>query len=398
MAVYKLPNEYQQVEYLESTNSYPNDVGRCWFNIPINIDSTNLKIRGKVSNWTWMGREIGEYVLYTTDGDGYSLWRFLKGKQNILLASVNGDDNDYYFTSAEAEFSTQPFIFEQTNTYINILGNQQVSLSGGQSITVSNVRFFNNAKFRLHFAEIYDGATLALQIIPCFRKSDYEPGLYDVVNGVFYTNQGTGSFILGPEIKYYYSTFNTLLKRRRLLMQHYKSILRGLNIQNQYFPTGINGAGDVCVEIKCSNKSHLSGWAFGSRIGVYKKAFAIIYSQRQNIRFYYNNKYADYNYLFGVPYTLKIDKGVFYVDGNIIGSVTQASFDNGLQIYLCNLNSGGTSSDGYFIDFYYAKIWKNDVLVRDYVPSMVGGVYGLYDKVSGSFGPFIGDGTVSPIL
>lgn len=396
MAVYKLPNEYQQVEYLESTNSYPDDLGRCWVETPINnINSTNLKIRGKVSNWNWMGREIGEYVLYTTYG-GQTPWRFLKGGTNgSTIASVNGVDNDYYFTSAE--FSTQPFIFEQTNTYINILGNQQVSLSSGQSITMSNIVFFRFAKLRLHFAEIYDGDTLALQLIPCFRKSDYEPGLYDVVNGVFYTNQGSGNFILGPEIKYQYSTFNTLLKRRRLMTP---SILRGLNVNTSYFPTGINGAGDVCVEIKCANNSNSSVWAFCSRRGVYSKAFGIILSARKNFRFYYNNKYVDYNYSLGVQYTLKIDKGVFYVNGNIIGSVNQASFDNGLEIYLCGLNTGSTTPTTGNINFYYAKIWKNDVLVRDYIPIMVGSVYGLYDKVSSSFGNFIvgGNGSIYPIL
>ena len=174
MAVYKLPNEYQQVEYLESTNSYPNDLESCWFNIPININSTNLKIRGKVSNWNWLGREIGEYILYTmhnVESPSYvdnNPWRFLKGSTNgSTIVSVNGVDNDYYFTSDE--FSTQPFIFEQTNTYINILGNQQVSLSGGVSFTMSNIFFFRFAKFRLHFVEIYDGATLALQLVPCFQ-------------------------------------------------------------------------------------------------------------------------------------------------------------------------------------------------------------------------------------
>lgn len=93
-----------------------------------------------------------------------------------------------------------------------------------------------------------------------------------------------------------------------------------------------------------------------------------------------------------------MDKGVFYVNGNIIGSVNQASFDNGLEIHLCGLNNNGSASIPGVIGFYYAKIWKNDVLVRDYIPSMVGSVYGLYDNVSGSFSTFSGDGTVSPIL
>lgn len=103
------------------------------------------------------------------------------------------------------------------------------------------------------------------------------------------------------------------------------------------------------------------------------------------------------NFTLGRRYTLKLDKGQYYVDGRLIEGVDQSTFDNGFELYLCALNNFGSLASFVNMDFYYAKIWKNDVLVRDYIPSMVGGVYGLYDKVSGSFGPFIGDGTVSPI-
>ena len=43
----------------------------------------------------------------------------------------------------------------------------------------------------------YDGDTLIRNYIPCYRKSDNEIGLYDIVNNVFYTNQGTGVFLKG---------------------------------------------------------------------------------------------------------------------------------------------------------------------------------------------------------
>jgi len=36
---------------------------------------------------------------------------------------------------------------------------------------------------------------------PCYRKSDNKPGMYDLTNGVFYTNAGSGEFIYGPIIK-----------------------------------------------------------------------------------------------------------------------------------------------------------------------------------------------------
>lgn len=39
-----------------------------------------------------------------------------------------------------------------------------------------------------------------IHLIPCYRKSDNEPGFYDVANDVFYTNVGTGEFGIGPEV------------------------------------------------------------------------------------------------------------------------------------------------------------------------------------------------------
>ena len=37
-------------------------------------------------------------------------------------------------------------------------------------------------------------------LIPCYRKVDNVAGMYDLVNDVFYTNEGTGEFIIGNVI------------------------------------------------------------------------------------------------------------------------------------------------------------------------------------------------------
>ena len=44
-----------------------------------------------------------------------------------------------------------------------------------------------------------DGKT-ELDLIPCCRKSDREPGMYDVVSGTFFVNQLSGAFIPGPDV------------------------------------------------------------------------------------------------------------------------------------------------------------------------------------------------------
>ena len=57
----------------------------------------------------------------------------------------------------------------------------------------------------------YDG-DLIQNLIPCYRKSDNEPGMYDTVSKTFFTNSGTGTFLVGNDVNY--SNTNLLETRR----------------------------------------------------------------------------------------------------------------------------------------------------------------------------------------
>lgn len=50
------------------------------------------------------------------------------------------------------------------------------------------------------FSILDENGDYVSQLIPCFRKSDNVAGMYDLANNVFYTNVGTGSFIVGPNV------------------------------------------------------------------------------------------------------------------------------------------------------------------------------------------------------
>lgn len=52
--------------------------------------------------------------------------------------------------------------------------------------------------------------------IPCYRKSDNEPGMYDTITGTFYTNSGTGTFTVGNDVSY--STTNLTETRRKIIL------------------------------------------------------------------------------------------------------------------------------------------------------------------------------------
>ena len=53
---------------------------------------------------------------------------------------------------------------------------------------------------KVYYYEVYSKGILIAQLIPCYRKSDNKPGMYDLVNNQFYTNAGTGEFIVGPNV------------------------------------------------------------------------------------------------------------------------------------------------------------------------------------------------------
>ena len=53
---------------------------------------------------------------------------------------------------------------------------------------------------KIYYCQIFTYNTVVRNFIPCYRESDNKPGLYDLVNNEFYTNQGTGDFDKGNDI------------------------------------------------------------------------------------------------------------------------------------------------------------------------------------------------------
>lgn len=50
---------------------------------------------------------------------------------------------------------------------------------------------------KLYYCKIWDNGSLVRNFVPCKNTSGIL-GLYDIVNNVFYTNAGTGTFTAGP--------------------------------------------------------------------------------------------------------------------------------------------------------------------------------------------------------
>ena len=77
----------------------------------------------------------------------------------------------------------------------NSYGNVCLFAWGGGKTTTNY--HFNGFLYNLRF---YNNSEVVEDFVPCYRKADSVPGLYDVVNHIFYTNSGSGSFTVGRDI------------------------------------------------------------------------------------------------------------------------------------------------------------------------------------------------------
>lgn len=69
-----------------------------------------------------------------------------------------------------------------------------------QSFDAISGRVNYYAKVRIYETIFKENNIIVKHLIPCYRKLDNVAGMYDLVSGEFYTNAGTGEFIVGPDV------------------------------------------------------------------------------------------------------------------------------------------------------------------------------------------------------
>lgn len=185
----RLPKEYQEVEYIQSdgnqyiiTNIYPN--GQTGVEVCMGEVLNNSVLFGAY-NTTWT-TGFGMYC-----NTNYDFWyhyysnnqinkrpptkfvlNFNKGKTTI--------DGIVYASVAEKTFNVSYLLYL-------FCGNMGGSIE-------------QRTKCKLYYAKIYANDTLESEYIPCYRKSDGEIGLYDIVQQEFKQNNGSGRFTKGGDV------------------------------------------------------------------------------------------------------------------------------------------------------------------------------------------------------
>ena len=202
-----LPNEYQEVEYIESTGTQFIDTG------VIANQNTGFDIVFLTKN----------SISYTTTGDTV-------GFGAIMGARIYSSNNELQLTT----YNENNLNFQGVLRFDNKNHNAGITVNTKMHITLKNQFYTNNidvsyplesefnsqnslvlfalnengAKVQnglvqIYNLKLYDGDILVRDYVPCYRKADNVIGMYDLVNNVFYTNGGTGEFIKGADTNTY---------------------------------------------------------------------------------------------------------------------------------------------------------------------------------------------------
>lgn len=198
-----LPSIYQQIEYIEST-------GTQWIDTNIKADTIS-KIETMAKN-TFIGTFV-DYHYNGLIGGGYSsdftTFQIIHNQEahtivprwNTSTTLINEDDIWHYFLLSNTYIGIDDTRIQVTND--TIVDDRTVVVFARKNDTnASQIDVVKNEGWwACKYFKIYNiSGALVRDFIPCYRKSDNEIGLYDLVTKTFFTNQGTGTFLKGPDV------------------------------------------------------------------------------------------------------------------------------------------------------------------------------------------------------
>lgn len=193
-----LPNTYWQLEYIQSdgnqyitTGLIPNAIGRVKTSVTFTTSGRQLLF------CSWESGSNKAYFIERTTSNNYNF-------------ESTGVTKSASTTTALTTNNKYEIDVDLVNNSILINDNKMCTTSGFTTATRELYLFASNdadegvyvkCSTKLDYLEVYDkNGTLIRNFIPAMRISDFEIGLYDDVNDVFYTNAGSGTFIAGSII------------------------------------------------------------------------------------------------------------------------------------------------------------------------------------------------------
>ena len=189
----RLPSEYQEVEYIESTSTQYINTGYA----------PGINAEFEIQYMTLERQSYGPYV----GGSAIFTIPFPRQTNNIFFGNNCGTQ----LSASHTYSSTTKYTVKGYPNGTAIINDTAYPCERGTKVPSGEFCLFTYGgdlanysvyigKVRIYYFKLWDNGELVRDMIPCYRISDNVAGLYDLANNVFYTNAGTGVFLRGNEV------------------------------------------------------------------------------------------------------------------------------------------------------------------------------------------------------
>lgn len=228
-----VPFAYQQVEYIQSTG-----VQRIKTNIQptskYKIEEEFAITDRSVTSCLWCARGSNTGVNSTTAFNlGNSQVRCDYGVNASMINIGIITANQKYTLTMDAEKWYLDGVLKTTMSAATYTAGSKLQLMASHYNGI-DANLGNYAKMKLYRFSVWNAdGELVGNFIPCYRRSDNMAGLYDTVEGGFYTNSGSGTLGVGQDVNNPIINFVTPLAKIE-----YQQVEYIQSSGNQYINTG----------------------------------------------------------------------------------------------------------------------------------------------------------------
>lgn len=369
----RLPNGYTEVQYIQSTGTQWIDTGfKPNQNIRVKMDCNVIRFNS--TDMFLFGARIasGNTAFgIAADDDNTQWWTFFgNGQVNPHGTCIGKHTIDFNKNTLSLDGNTFPFDSTSFQSAYNLLLFA--------SITNGNVDS-QRGQMSVYSCQIYDNGNLIRDFIPCIDPTGVV-GLYDLVDGKFYGNAGTGIFFAGPP--------------RVKLPSGYKQLEYIQSSGIQYIDTEFTPNQDSRIVYDCERLSAAaSEHFFGVRTGNSAVAAFCFYIYNSGWRYAYNSATLPGTGPSSGRYVFDANKNVANINGSTAMTGTYAVFTAAASALLFGMRSAPNGLSYGSHKLFGSKLYDNATLIRDFIPcSNPSGAIGLYDLVNNKFHANAGTG------
>jgi hypothetical protein len=181
-----LPKEYMQLEYLEATGTQYINLGKLGYDNRLFVD---VHIKSQTATNVLFGCGINSSVKgFSIVVSNYPISNHRFDGQMLTMNAYLDKRTTYAIDKNGIEIDEKLYAWDSAPSYFETEGDVYLL-----AFNVSNKAQYM-PKGLLYRCEIFKNDILVHNLTPALRITDSKPGMYDLVSGQFFVNQGTGEF------------------------------------------------------------------------------------------------------------------------------------------------------------------------------------------------------------